>query len=322
MAGLAVGSRGTFAIALVVWAGCERSAPANVEAGEVLGTAFEPGAAALAEGSDGRDVDSPSDERPVLQLQFDAVRGGRTLRCDDDVAAGAWVLRDLLLYVHEAAWWGADGVRRPLVLVDEEVWQRDGVALLDFAGGDNGCVMSQTAAMNTDLTFEWPPSDVAPTHLEFRIGVPFGLNHRDPTLNRGPLAAMFMHWGWRGGYKFVRLEGTGETRFSLHLGSTGCTGPMSAVEGCTEPGQRLVRLPWTGPAQTVVLDVGALVNARLASGESCMGNPDGEGGPCSDAWRALAPEGDRAAADGSGDGSGGGSQRALAPQTGAWSTRP
>ncbi|PJN92728.1 metallo-mystery pair system four-Cys motif protein, partial [Amaricoccus sp. HAR-UPW-R2A-40] len=47
---------------------------------------------------------------------------------------------------------------------------------------------------------------MADVGLAFEIGVPFDLNHGDPTLAPAPLDLTAMFWTWRGGYKFLKFE--------------------------------------------------------------------------------------------------------------------
>lgn len=195
---------------------------------------------------------------------------------------------ELMLFVHDLEWVLANNTRVPVALLPDGIWQTERLALLDFAGTQNGCV-DASSAINETLIFQGDaPAEVA--FLSFRLGVPFELNHADPTTHSGPLTQMQMHWGWRGGYKFLRLEGVnGEHDVLLHLGSTGCVGPMTAVERCERPGQMEILVPWS-PGMAIGLELAPLLDAALLLGHRCMGS-DGSGMTnCSTAWDALSAD--------------------------------
>lgn len=192
---------------------------------------------------------------------------------------------ELMLFAHDFEWVAADGHRTPATLVDDAAWQTERLVLLDFAGESAGC-HDASAAQNEQIVFQGGPAADA-VALAFRIGVPFELNHADPTRLSGPLTLMQMHWGWRGGYKFLRLEGRAQSDdVLLHLGSTGCTGPMTAIEACAHGGQLQVEVPWNS-SSSLRLELLPLLDESLLAGHRCMG-VDGEGlQNCTTAWRAL-----------------------------------
>ncbi len=115
----------------------------------------------------------------------------------------------------------------------------------------------------------------------FEIGVPFDLNHKDPTLAAAPLNYSGLTWPWRIGYKFTTIDfdtankpnaptqqhagmpGMAASGFSIHLGSTDCgegsptTPPTSP---CTNANRASYRLDGFNPRTgKVVLDLGALL---------------------------------------------------------------
>ena len=182
---------------------------------------------------------------------------------------------DYRLFVSNLRLIGADGTETPVVLDDDGMWQTGGVALLDFEDGSGSCV-NGTPPMNARVRGRAPEGRYA--GLAFDVGVPFALNHGDPTLAASPLNLTAMFWNWQGGYKFVKVDlatagqpiaamqtasdhagGGSATRargWSLHLGSTGCaaasrtTAPTAA---CANPNHVAVRFDRFDPATNVVV---------------------------------------------------------------------
>src|SRR5262249_2683433 len=136
---------------------------------------------------------------------------------------------------------------------------------------DNG-----TSGTHTSITVCAPARRYS--GLRFLVGVPFGLNHRDPAVAVAPLNLGRMHWGWQGGYKFIRLEGRSPrgTAFRLHLGSTGCEGTIGDIRQCARPNRIAVDLSGFVPGRdAVVLQLGPLLRAlEDGSSASCMSDAD------------------------------------------------
>lgn len=182
---------------------------------------------------------------------------------------------DYRLFVSNLRLIGADGRETPVALDDDGMWQTGGVALLDFEDGSGSCV-NGTPPMNARVRGRAPEGRYA--GLAFDVGVPFALNHGDPTLAASPLNLTAMFWNWQGGYKFVKVDlasagqpiaamqtagdhaGAGASNaargWSLHLGSTGCaaasrtTAPTAA---CANPNLVAVRFDRFDPATNVVV---------------------------------------------------------------------
>jgi uncharacterized repeat protein (TIGR04052 family) len=114
--------------------------------------------------------------------------------------------------------------------------------------------------------------------LAFDVGVPFALNHGDPTLMGSPLNLTAMFWTWQGGYKFVKVDlatagqpitalqtasdhagggASGKARgWSLHLGSTGCASASrttAPAAECANPNRVAIRFDRFDPATNVVV---------------------------------------------------------------------
>jgi uncharacterized repeat protein (TIGR04052 family) len=122
---------------------------------------------------------------------------------------------------------GADGKGVPLTLEQDNKWQYKNVALLDFETGDNGC--SNGTPDTRDIVKGTAPAG-SYRGLRFKIGVPFELNHQDPTLAPSPLNLTSMFWTWQGGYKFIKIDmATGAASMSKDAG--GHDGAMKGKMG-------------------------------------------------------------------------------------------
>lgn len=202
---------------------------------------------------------------------------------------------DWRLYVSEIKLIRADGQAVPLDLNQDGVWQHQNVALLDFENGVGPC-HNGTAPTNTSVRGVAPAGRY--TGVELTVGVPFNLNHQDPTVAPAPLNSTAMFWNWQGGYKFIKFDtassGISEsrpaapmamgpvTRYSVHLGSTACASASrtQAPSACQNPNRITVRLDRFDLARgQVVIDMGAVlaqanvdVNAQGTS-PGCMSFP-------------------------------------------------
>jgi uncharacterized repeat protein (TIGR04052 family) len=218
-------------------------------------------------------------------------------------AAGTEVqLLDFRLFVSAVHLISADGTRVPVALDQDGAWQVESVALLDFEDGTGSCA-NGTPQVNATLRGTVPEGGYR--GLEFEVGVPFALNHGDPTVAPAPLNLTAMFWNWRGGYKFAKIEFSpvvasgmtmaaeghsedgahgGPGGWFLHLGSTMCAAPDATTppsEPCGNPNRVAVSLPDFVPGEsTVVIDPAPVVagadltkNAPETSA-GCMSFPD------------------------------------------------
>jgi uncharacterized repeat protein (TIGR04052 family) len=227
----------------------------------------------------------------AITLEFEARFG------DQKAVCGQWYerigssdarvqLQDLRIYVSSVRLLTRDGRDVPLQLTPDGRWQSDKVALLDFEDASGNC--NGTKAMNAVVRGVAPRG--AYVGFAFDIGVPFDVNHADPTLASAPLNLTAMSWPWRLGYKFTSIDlettsvkpamagapGEPASGYSVHLGSTECgkgsmTRPPSAP--CSNPNRASFAFPAANPARTtVVLDLKALLAAsdvtRNATGSS------------------------------------------------------
>jgi uncharacterized repeat protein (TIGR04052 family) len=206
-----------------------------------------------------------------VKINFAAEIGGHPFACDatfTDIGSTGAAVRgtDFRLYVSDVAMIAADGTRSPVTLA-ESAFQHDGVALLDFEDGSAACA-NGTAPLNTQLA--GTVAEGSYTGVAFNVGVPFEMNHGDPTTAPTPLNLTSMFWNWRGGYKFVRIDmvptdkaASGPKGWFLHLGSTMCKsgGKTDAPAApCKNPNLMAVSFDGFDPAkQTLVIDPAPVV---------------------------------------------------------------
>ncbi len=225
---------------------------------------------------------APQTDEQAIQINFEARIGARQARCGEsygDVGASraTIMLQDFRLYVSAVRLIAPDGREVPLQLTPDNQWQNDKVALLDFENATGNC--NGNAPTNTMIRGTAPAGNYK--GLVFEIGVPFDLNHKDPTLAAAPLNYSGLTWPWRIGYKFTTIDletanktqsgasrmssmpGMAASGFSIHLGSTDCGAgsPTTAPEAaCDNPNRPVYRLASFNPkAQHVVLDLAALL---------------------------------------------------------------
>lgn len=196
--------------------------------------------------------------QPVT-IKFAGEFAGKPFACTgkvDSIGAtkAAVTPTDFRLYVSNVALIKADGTTVPVILDQDGKWQHKSVALLDFETGAGNC-MNGTSETRDVVTGTVPAGQYK--GLKLTVGVPFELNHNDPTLAPSPLNLTSMFWTWQGGYKFIKIDMmTGNAPvmpaksdghaapkpgeqpaaggFSIHLGSTMCQAPSrtSAPSAC------------------------------------------------------------------------------------------
>jgi uncharacterized repeat protein (TIGR04052 family) len=202
---------------------------------------------------------------------------------------------DFRLFVSEVALLSADGKAVPVTLAQDGVWQYQNIALLDFESGTGPC-SNGTKATHTEISGTVPSGRY--TGVRFILGVPFALNHGDPTIAPSPLNVTAMFWNWQGGYKFLKADmnsnglaakpamhkmaaghgshsghgekashggghGEGEASgFSVHLGSTMCAAASrtETPSSCKNPNRVTVMFNKFDPGKNVIVaDLGALL---------------------------------------------------------------
>jgi len=243
-----------------------------------LGMAMALGALALGCGDDG----SAPQEQQDVALSFAAVVGEEPFVCGDTYenlgANGtSLVLSDFRFYVQDVALKNAAGAWVPVQLEDNS-FQSSGVALLDF---EDGCGELGTPELNELVRGTVPPGDY--DGLQFKMGVPFEINHVNSATAPSPLNLTSLFWNWQGGYKFLRIDSGqfSQTDWRMHLGSTGCEGdPMAGgVTSCANGNRVEVEFAaFNASTSTVVADYAALVDGSAldedaAADAGCMSKP-------------------------------------------------
>jgi uncharacterized repeat protein (TIGR04052 family) len=220
-----------------------------------------------------------------VSIRFEAHANGRSYSCAprSSATADGSIVTTLAFFVHDIRLVDAQGERHSVVLDGDGVWQTEGVALLDFEDGSGVC-RNGTPGMRQTVTGAVPPISGTVAGIEFSVGVPFALNHEDPAKAVGPLAGTRMHWSWRGGYKFLRLDGraAGGAGFRVHVGSTGCEGRITDIESCKRSNVARVSIaPFDPRTQAVIVDLDRLFDGGPDAAETvatgCMAEVDEPG---------------------------------------------
>jgi len=242
-----------------------------------------PAALALLAGS------AAAQTQPVT-IKFAGEMAGKSFACTgkaDGIGAtkAAVTPTDFRLYVSNVALVRADGTAVPVTLEQDGKWQHRDIALIDFENGAGNC-MNGTAETRDIVVGTVPAGQYK--GLKLTIGVPFDLNHNDPTLAPSPLNLTSMFWTWQGGYKFIKIDmNTGNAPvmpakaeghsapqpgdkpagggFSLHLGSTMCASPSktTAPSACANSNRIDLTFEAFDPAKNVVVLDPAPVLAKV-----------------------------------------------------------
>jgi uncharacterized repeat protein (TIGR04052 family) len=195
-------------------------------------------------------------------------------------------LKDLRFYVHDVYLIGSNGTKTAFNITSDGAWQLaagsnsygsyPGVALLDFEDGTNGCSGGTSA---TNKSIRGTSATGSYVGVEFKIGVPFYLNHLDVSTGSAPMNISAMYWAWNSGYKFVKFEyanNSGTTNY-FHLGSSTCSGNSSGpVNQCSLPNRTTISLSksnFDATKDTITLDFSSLYSGADGTGTSlqiCM----------------------------------------------------
>ena len=208
---------------------------------------------------------SHDDARETVTLAFAATVGGEPFDCTKTFAnigveKATVAPQDFRLYVHDVALVAADGTAVAIELENDGVWQRDGVALLDFESGIGSC-SAGTRETHTQIVGTVPHRHDW-TGLRFKVGVPERLNHLDAARAPAPFNEPGLWWSWKGGYKYARIdiETPGQPKgFFFHLGSAGCTGDATTAYSCATGNVAAISLTGFDPHHsTVSMDLARL----------------------------------------------------------------
>lgn len=219
--------------------------------------------------------DEPDPAPQNVTLHFRAVVDGVPFACGEryegiGASGAAFEPLDFRMYLRDFAFVDDAGDEIPTTPVDDQRWQRDGFALVDFEDGMGACA---TGSPSTHTTVELEGiAGVTVAGVVFRIGLPPEQNHLDAATAPPPLNEPGMWWSWRGGYKYVRADVLTEAGapFFFHLGGTGCDGDVASGFGCGYANQAQVELPALDPTtEQITVDL-----ARLYDGVDIMAPVD------------------------------------------------
>lgn len=218
----------------------------------------------------------------VSTINFNVVSGTTNVSCAGTIPgtiAGTTgsTLNDLRFYVHDVKLISADGTKTDFLITTDGKWQLaagsnsfgsyPGVALLDFEDATNGCT-GGTTETNKSITGTSAAGNYV--GVEFKVGVPFYLNHLNVSTAVAPLNNTAMYWAWNSGYKFAKIEFTATSKNQFHLGSGTCSGNTSGpVNQCGLPNRPTVSLTKTSAFNAakdlVTLDLNTLFTGSDAS---------------------------------------------------------
>lgn len=236
---------------------------------------------------------SPPPGAKPFRLRFAATVGDQPFACGQSYSgigttASTITPTDFRLFVYNVELVRADGTATPVTLDQDETWQYRNIALLDFEDGRGPC-RNGTPAAHTEITGSVAAGEYKA--LRFRVGLPFDLDHGDPTRAPSPLNVSSMFWVWQVGYRFVKIDLTtaatgadASTGFSVHLGSSGCVSKAMTAPPATEckfPNKPTVTLDDFDPSRDVVVaDLAALLRESNVdintpnTAPGCMSEPN------------------------------------------------
>jgi uncharacterized repeat protein (TIGR04052 family) len=233
------------------------------------------------------DSATPPKGPQAVTIAFSARDSAGEVKCGAAVLAGAGgqkaQLAEFRFYVHAVELLAGDDAE-PVALDQDGLWQDGEVALLDFADGSGKC---QPSSPETRASVQGKVKTVrAWDGVRFTLGVPEAKNHGDPTSAPAPLDRTAMFWNWLDGYKFMRLDLTSPS-WSLHIGSTGCSGSPGQPTACTAPNRPVIEVRGLDPTQQpVVLDLVALLQGTEPGvSKTCMSKAGATG--CAAPFAAL-----------------------------------
>ena len=218
-----------------------------------------------------------------IAIEFQGMVGDQTFACgtqyqDIGRSHDSIIPADFRLYVHNIRLIDAQGREVPVALTQDQFWQLEDLALLDFEDKVPPCNLG-TVQTNSTVRGTVPPGTY--DGIRFSLGVPFRLDHGDASVAPPPLTLTAMFWNWNAGYKFLRIDEALDT-VRVHLGSTGCVAiTPTTVSHCDRPNVGEVYLPRFDPATDIIaVDMKALfADSDLQVNQQdtppgCMSTPD------------------------------------------------
>jgi uncharacterized repeat protein (TIGR04052 family) len=222
-----------------------------------------------------------SSAQETKEIRFEAAINGAAFECGKSyshvgLTQSMMTPNDFRMFISDVNLIEANGKLVPLELIQDNVWQVENVALIDFENGSDVC-RNGTKPLNKTIKGSVPKGEYK--GIQFVLGIPFKLNHGNPTVAPSPLSSTAMFWNWQGGYKFLKFDSSTNGRpiatqtpnaqgggnasgFSVHLGSTVCASESktTAPSSCKNPNVVTVRFDQFDVNQNVVVaDMGAVL---------------------------------------------------------------
>lgn len=253
-------------------------------------------------------VTQAQSDSEAITITFDAKVGDEQFACGASytrlgTSETSVTLTDFRFYVSDVALIDENGNAVPIELEQDNKWQYQNVALLDFEDKTGACGNGTVETRNI-VVGTVPPGNYQ--GLKFTLGVPSQLNHEDAAIAPSPLNLTSMWWSWQFGYKFLRADLQNETAamnnkqmkhndmnhdemnhgssssqtFPIHLGSTGCQETATTYE-CNNPNRSDITLENFIPDNSVVVaDLANLLaltdvtNNQPDTPAGCMSSPE------------------------------------------------
>lgn len=213
-----------------------------------------------------------------IEINFEPVISGQVFECGKSYSPvglnkSTVTPSDWRMYVSDIRLVDQQGRSVPVQLVQDKIWQFKNLVLLDFENGKGPC-RNGTPATNSSIRGTVPKGVYS--GIRFQIGIPFELNHGDPTIAPSPLNSTAMFWNWQSGYKFIKFDTTAKALqnsiqhqshqeaahqehlpqavFAFHLGSTQCIGnsKTTAPTSCQNPNRVEVELLGKNPLKSTL----------------------------------------------------------------------
>lgn len=228
-----------------------------------------------------------SQEVTPVTIRFRAVVGDEPFACGASyrnigITGSTITPSDFRFYVHNIRLSDAMNNAVPVQLDQDQMWQLDNLAMLDFEDGTGPC-FNGTPEVRDVVIGQVPAGRYR--GIQFTVGVPFERNHRDPLTQPSPLNISSMFWVWNVGYKFLRLDvrTSGLPRgAAVHLGSTNCTPNDTALTvptRCANPNRpEITLLNFDPESDVIVVDLKALfdgvnVDVNQSGAALCESSP-------------------------------------------------
>ncbi len=235
----------------------------------------------------GDDSPTPTPDPVAVAIPFVGVVGDNVFACGDSYtlgSAGASALvSDFRFYLHDLAVIDDTGAEHAVTLDDND-FQANGHALVDFEDGTSACATGSSA--RHALVTGTIDDDVTVSGVRFTVGVAPEQNKLDVSSADAPLNVPGLYWSWANGYKHMRADlavGDAEAAARFHLGAAACAGDPGSI-ACFNDNTAVVELDLYVDIDDVAVDLEALyagvdLEAANAEGDGVKGCMSGLSDP-------------------------------------------